>query len=113
MPRYFLTVVFIFWIPSIFLFLFLRNRLSPLKRKAFWFNLLFWFPVTFAAEYLYLWADIWNFSEQVDPLIGLTIFGAPIEEFFFWFGAPVFFSLLYLFLDHIDRKFWHRRANAR
>lgn len=110
MPRYLLTVILIFWVPSLILYLFLRNKISPLKKKAFWLNLLLWLPITFAAEYLYLWADIWNFSEDFDPLTGITIFGAPIEEFVFWFGAPVFFSLLYLFLEYLDKKYWRRYA---
>ena len=106
MPRYFLTVLFIFWIPSVFLYFFLRNKLTALKKKSFWINLAIWCPVTFAAEYLYLWADIWNFSEEFDPLLGISIFGAPIEEFAFWFGAPVFFTLLYLAFSYIDRRYF-------
>lgn len=105
MPRYFITIFFVFWLPSFSMYFFLKNKISHLIKKAFWLNLLIWLPLTFAAEYLYLWLDIWNFSEAIDPLTGIEIFGAPVEEFIFWFGAPVFFSLLYLTFDYIDKKY--------
>jgi len=112
-PRYFLTDILIFWLPAVIIYLFLRKKTNSLQKKAFWINLLIWCPVTFAAEYLYLWADIWNFSEEFDPLLGISIFGAPIEEFAFWFGAPVFYTMLYMLFDYLDRKYWHRRKYAR
>ncbi len=112
MHLYFWTVVIIFWIPSVFLYLFLRKKLDPLTKKAFWITVLILMPVTFAAEYIYLWADIWNFSEKYDPLIGITIWGAPIEEFVFRFGAPIFFIFVYLFFDYLDRHYLQKEPNA-
>ncbi|MFH1258830.1 MAG: hypothetical protein ABII74_03295 [Elusimicrobiota bacterium] len=112
MHLYFWTVIIIFWIPSAFLYLFLRKKLDSLTKKAFWITVLILMPVTFAAEYIYLWADIWNFSENYDPLIGISIWGAPIEEFIFWFGAPIFFTLVYLFFDYLDRRYLRKEPNA-
>ena len=60
--------------------------------------MVFW-PLTAAMEYLCLYLDIWDFSQELDPLLGIALFGAPIEEFLFWFGAPVFVLLAYFAFD--------------
>lgn len=96
MPRYFIDTIIIFWIPILIMGIFLRNKLNPLTKKAFWISVLILTPLTFAMEYVYLWADIWNFTEAVDPLLGIRIWGAPIEEFCYWFGAGPFIILVYL-----------------
>lgn len=86
----------VFWIPVILLWVLMRRHWDPLTKKAFWISMLIMTPATAVMEYVYLWADIWDFSEELDPLLGIRIFGAPIEEFFFWFGCAPFMLLLYL-----------------
>lgn len=107
MPRYFISTLFYFWLPVVVLSAWTLPRLSSSHKKAFWISLAVMTPATFAMEYVYLWADIWTFSEALDPLLGIRIWGAPIEEFVFWFGAPPFILLLYL---SFDRLIGRRRA---
>lgn len=90
MPLYFLTCVLIFWVPGIALLVVNYAWLSGTQRKAFWIVCGIMAVVTFGMEYVYLWADIWSFSEAHDPLLGITFGGAPVEEFTFWFGATPF-----------------------
>ena len=90
MPLYFLTCVFLFWIPGAALCAVNWRRLDRLQRKAFGILCAVLAVVTFAMEYVYLAADIWSFSEAHYPLLGIVIMGAPIEEFTFWFGATPF-----------------------
>ena len=47
-------------------------------------------------EYLYLKFDVWSFSEEIDPLIGIWFGSAPIEEYVYWFGATPFCLAVYL-----------------
>jgi lycopene cyclase domain-containing protein len=89
-PLYFLTCVGIFWIPGTALLVANWRRLDKRRKKSFFILLGIMAVVTFAMEYVYLAADIWSFSEAHDPLLGLVILGAPIEEFTFWFGATPF-----------------------
>jgi lycopene cyclase domain-containing protein len=109
-PRYFILTVLYFWIPVVLMGLFLRSRTDQNTKKAFWWALLLFTPMTFAMEYVFLWADIWNFSEAHDPLLGLWLWGAPIEEFSFWFGATPFILLLYLTFHHILKPSNKRHA---
>lgn len=100
MPRYFILTLIVFWIPNVVLFLITHDRLDPLTRRAFWITQLLMLPVTIVMEYVYLKTGIWTFSEALDPLLGVRIFGAPIEEFSFWFGGTPFMLLVYLTLSH-------------
>lgn len=83
---------------------FLRRRLDALSKKAFWVTSGVLLPLAFAMEYVYLWLDIWTFSEEKDPLLGIWLWGAPVEEFFFWFGGVLFLLLLYLTLDLLIKR---------
>lgn len=110
MPRYLIGTFIYFWIPVAMLGFFMRNRLDPSTKKALWVTLGILTPMTFAMEYVYLWADIWTFSEDLDPLLGIRIWGAPIEEFSFWFGATPFILLVYLAWDRILRRGFKKDA---
>ncbi len=104
MPRYFLLTLLYFWIPVLTLGFFLKNKLDAPTKKAIWISLAIILPLTFVMEYVYLWADIWTFSEAMDPLLGIWLWGAPLEEFSFWFGAPPFFLMVYLTFDWWFKK---------
>lgn len=104
MPRYFLSTIIYFWVPVIFLGIFLRKKLSPNSKKAFWITLLIMTPLTVIMEYVYLWTDIWTFTEELDPLLGIWIYGAPIEEFVWWLGGTPFVLLTYLLFDTLTKK---------
>lgn len=67
--------------------------------KAFWITILAMIPVTILFEYLSLWLDVWSFDLEKAPIWGLVIWGAPIEEFIFWFGAPPFVLTQYLYFS--------------
>ncbi|MFA6092253.1 MAG: lycopene cyclase domain-containing protein [Elusimicrobiota bacterium] len=95
MPLYFLSTLAYFWIPALVLGFWLYPLQDRLSRKAFWLALACILPMTAVMEYVYLYCGIWGFSQAKDPLLGIWIFGAPIEEFMFWFGAPPFILLAY------------------
>ena len=112
MPWYFIDTILFFWLPAIFMFGYVYRRLTALQMRAFWINAAIWCVITFLFEYATLAMDIWNFSEVFSPLIGLYIWGVPIEEFLFWFGASFFFPILYLFLNELFPKKRKKRAQA-
>jgi len=58
-------------------------------------------PVTIAFEYVSLWLDIWSFDQSIDKLWGPVFYGAPLEEFLFWFGAPPFVLTQYLYFSRV------------
>ena len=101
MPRYFIITILVFWIPVALLSFYIWPRLVPADRKSFWYSILVLTPATFAMEYLYIWTKIWTFSEAKDPLLGIRLWGVPVEEFSFWFGATPFILLLYFSLRQV------------
>ena len=101
MPRYFIDDLLVFWLPSAALAAWLWRGLDALTRKAFFLTLAVVLPATFAMEFVYLKVHIWRLDLSKDPLIGLSILGAPIEEFLFWFGAAFFILLSYLAFDRL------------
>lgn len=98
MHLYFWSCLLVFWVPAVALLVGLWGRLNGPDRRAFWWACGFMAIVSFVMEYVYLAADIWNFSEAQDPLLGIRLFGAPIEEFVYWFGATPFVLAVYLLL---------------
>lgn len=104
MPLYFLTCVFLFWVPGVALLLYRWRWLDRFQRKGFWIVCAIMAVVTFAMEYVYLWADVWSFSEAYDPLLGIELWGAPIEEFTFWLGATPFVLGVYWVMQRFDRS---------
>lgn len=104
MPLYFISTLICFWIPAILMGLVFFPKQDDLSRKAFWLTLAIYIPLSTAMEYLCLYLDIWSFSEKKDPLLGLRIFGAPIEEFSFWFGAQPFFLFSYMGFDWLFKR---------
>jgi hypothetical protein len=57
----------------------------------------------FYFEYACLGMDIWYFKDTSQLLPIPWIFGAPIEEFLFWFGATPFCLLGYLYYNRLFR----------
>lgn len=98
------SVILLFWLPSVILYFYHFHKSGFKDLKPFWITFFLLLPVTFIFEYLCLFLDIWNFSEQIDKLWGLWLWGAPIEEFVFWFGATPFCLLLYLYYRTIFTK---------
>lgn len=84
--------------------IFLRGKLGSVNVKSIWITLAIVCPLAFGMEYVYLGLNIWTFSEAMDPLLGIRIWGAPIEEFSFWFGGAPFFILVYLSFDWLLRR---------
>ena len=109
MPRYFILYLLCFWGPVLVLTppLWLATD-RPTKKAVAVTLFLFCWPLSFLMEYVYLWADVWDFSTAWDPLLGVRLFNAPVEEFVFWFGAPWIVLYLYLILDKLDRRFLRR-----
>jgi lycopene cyclase domain-containing protein len=103
MPLYFLSTLVYFWAPVAALAWHLWPKLDPLTRKAFWCTMGIFYTLAFGMEYLYLYLQVWTFSEKLDPLLGIRIFNAPVEEFCFWFGATPFALFTYLGLDRMLR----------
>lgn len=112
MPVYFLTCLLLFWVPGIALLAGTWRTRTRAQRKAFWITCAVMAVITFAMEYVYLWADIWSFSEAHAPLLGIRLFGAPIEEFTFWFGATPFVLGLYWVLQRVPLRAPRRVRHA-
>lgn len=93
---YLLLDALLYWVPAAGLALWNWRAMSRAHRRAFWIVSSVMAAVTFGMEYVYLWADIWSFSEARFPLIGLWIGKAPVEEFVFWWGATPFVLGLYV-----------------
>jgi lycopene cyclase domain-containing protein len=99
------SVIIGFWIPIILLAITVLPKISIPLRWAFLSTCGVLIPVTVAFEYIGLWLDIWNFSEEFSKLWGVRLFGAPVEEFIFWFGATPLCLLLYLyFYESLEKK---------
>ncbi|MFW6221788.1 MAG: hypothetical protein ACOC4C_04915 [Fibrobacterota bacterium] len=96
-PDYGWSIVIGFWIPVIILSVIVLPRQKQCMQKAFFATCLLLMPITIGFEYLSLYLDIWNFSEEHSSLWGYAILGAPVEEFIFWFGATPLCLLVYLF----------------
>jgi hypothetical protein len=104
-PWYFLLTLAVFWLPLIPLSRLTWHRLHPPEKRAFWATCFLVGFLTFLMEFVYRrTAKIWTFSQQKDRLVGLHIFGEPIEEFSFWLGATPFMVLVYL-----SRRLFGRR----
>jgi len=52
--------------------------------------------LTFVIEKFMLYYDVWGFSHREFRLIGVTLSGAPIEEFVYWFFCPWLAGMAYL-----------------
>ena len=96
LPLYFLTALLYFWVPVLAAGPRIFFSLDPLSKRAFLLCLAIFYPLAAGMEYVYLYFDIWTFSEKIDPLLGLRVYGAPIEEFVYWFGAVPFALIVYL-----------------
>lgn len=96
MPLYFITYTALFWVPVALFMFFFFGSLSPERRKAFLITTLIMAAVSTIMEYFYLRFDTWSFSEKIDPLLGIWLGKAPIEEYVYWFGATPFCLSIYL-----------------
>jgi lycopene cyclase domain-containing protein len=96
MPWYFIKYTLLFWVPSVLFLLVFFKRLSPSFRKAYWLTFGVMAVVSVVMEYFYLHFDTWSFSEEIDPLLGIWFWKAPIEEFVYWFGAILFCLSAYI-----------------
>ncbi|OGR41852.1 MAG: hypothetical protein A2X35_11105 [Elusimicrobia bacterium GWA2_61_42] len=96
MPVYLITYSILFWVPALLFVLFLLKTFDVSLRRSFWATSGAMAVVLVGMEYLFLKFDVWFFSEKIDPLVGLWIGSAPVEEFVFWFGATPFCLAVYL-----------------
>jgi len=96
MPVYLITYFVLFWIPVLVFLLFAFRHLSLPMKKAFFSVSVIMAVFSIGMEWLYLYFDVWSFSEKTDKLLGWRIFGAPVEEYVYWFGATPFCMTLYL-----------------
>jgi lycopene cyclase domain-containing protein len=94
---YFEFVTIQFWMPSALL-LAMNWRWIARKRIAFPFfsSLAIGAVISFFFEYVALGMGVWHFSGP-ENYLGPGIWGAPIEEFLFYWGAAPFCLLLYLY----------------
>jgi len=79
-----------------------------LRKKILWTQFLltwaFFNILSIIWEYAGLALNIWDFSEAHHALLGPEIFGAPIEEFVFWFGASPFVLTIYIYYEQISKR---------
>jgi lycopene cyclase domain-containing protein len=103
-PDYGWSVVIGYWLPILILSMVVLPREEYAMRKAFVGTVIIMLPVTILFEYIGLYLDIWNFSEEQSKLWGFKILGAPVEEFVFWFGATPLCLLLYLYYRRLIKR---------
>lgn len=96
MHVYLLLYLVLFWIPVVVLTLYVWPSLDFSMRCAVGITCALMYTLTTVMEYVYLALHVWTFSQAVDPLVGIWIKGAPIEEFVFWYGASSLFLVIYL-----------------
>lgn len=60
------------------------------------YQTLFIIPMTIAIEKTMLYFNTWGFSNEHVRFIGLNVFGAPIEEYLYWWLAPIMLGFIYL-----------------
>jgi len=96
MPVYLITYTVLFWVPALVLGIVLFKTLTPPLKRSFWAAVFLIALTTTVMEYVYLWFDVWSFSQKTDKLLGIWFGPAPIEEFVFWYGAPPFCLAVYL-----------------
>lgn len=58
--------------------------------------------MTLVIEKLMLYYDVWGFSNRHFRMIGLQLFGAPVEEFIYWWACPVVVALGYVSFLRVD-----------
>lgn len=94
---YFEFVAMLFWMPSALLLAVNWGWIAR-KRIAFPFfaSLAIGAIISFFFEYVALGMGVWHFSGP-ENYLGPGIWGAPIEEFLFYWGAAPFCLLLYLY----------------
>lgn len=112
MPLYFLTCIFMFWIPATALTIGCWGLQTATQHRAFWITGAAFGGLSLVMEYVYLWLDLWSFSTAHDPLLGINLWGAPIEEFVFWFGATPFVLSLYWVTQWVKTGPRRRRAGS-
>ncbi len=102
--NYFWFDIVLFFIPSLFLFshlypwLIKQNWLGPFVRTFVVMSVIASF-----FEYAALGMNIWFFPDH-SRLLGIAFFGAPLEEFMFWWGATCFSLLVYLYYNKLQRR---------
>lgn len=104
MPVYFISYTVLFWIPSFLFVIFLYKPLEKTTKKAFWLTSFIMAVVSIIMEYLYIKFDVWSFSQNIDPLLGIWFWKAPVEEYVYWFGATPFCLSLYLAYARLFEK---------
>lgn len=104
MPVYLVTYSVLFWLPAMLLGVFLFKTLPVPLKRSFWAACFLMSLVSVAMEYLYIYFDVWSFSEKTDRLLGLWLWTAPVEEFVFWFGATPFCLAVYLGYCRLFRR---------
>ncbi|MFA6434774.1 MAG: hypothetical protein WCW52_08760 [Elusimicrobiales bacterium] len=104
MPVYFITYSVLFWLPAVLLYVFLFKTLTAALGRSFWSACCLMALVSTVMEYLYIYFDVWSFSERTDSLLGLRLWSVPVEEFVFWFGATPFCLMMYLGYRRLFRR---------
>lgn len=112
--NYALSTLFLFWVPILILlvvntrWMYRNNLLLP-----FLWTVIVMTVIIMYFEYAGLGTGAWSFSEGHHQLLRssfhnpgfpFAIYGAPVEEFMFWFGAPPLCMLLYISFERIMRK---------
>ena len=54
-------------------------------------------------EIIMLKYDTWGFSNHHYRLIGINLFGAPIEEYVYWWCAPILVGITYVIFNKINK----------
>ncbi len=71
MPVYFITYSVLFWVPVVLFSLFVLRFFESKTRKAYFFSSVIMAGVLVVMEYVCLKFDVWSFSQQTDPLLGI------------------------------------------
>lgn len=112
MPVYFISYTILFWLPSALFVFFILKLFDNSLKKSFWITTFIMAAVSVVMEFFYLKFDVWSFSQARDPLLGIWIWKAPVEEYVYWFGATPFCLGLYLSYVKIFERLKKRNQNA-
>lgn len=101
--NYFWTIVAGMGLPTLIVWFMGRKNLDLSAWKSFITFNLFSIVISTIIEVIMLNYDTWGFSKAHGRFIGVNFIGAPIEEYIYWWIAPILVGMLYITLRKITQ----------
>ncbi len=110
---YFASLMILFYLPAAILFHYVWTRGDPWSKASVIFVNCVALAFGIVLELVAVHLDFWTFYTDLDPLVGFSVGGIPVEEFIFYFGANLQLTLLYVGLrlkcdaaGWTSKRFW-------